>query len=398
MTMKKDGITRREIIRNGAVIGTGLVVGAAGGGRIALAGPKVPQVPRKVLGKTKQKIPILLFGASMDLDPVFDPKMAEALRYGVNYIDAAAIYGGGKCEGAVGNFQAKAGIRNKLWITSKSKHHDPQGFQRTFNNSLKDLKTNYIDLYFLHALRDKKYLSKDLLEVVRKMKKSGQLKFFGFSCHHDNVNEMLHAAAETPWVDAVMFRYNFRNYGKKELNKAIDAAAKANVGLIAMKTQGSATSFKDEVLKFRKTGKFNKHQAVLKAVWKDDRIAAAVSHMDTLGKLHENIAAALNRSKLSRAEENELERYAHATRRFACDGCEHICGGAVDAPVRIGETMRYLMYHDVYDERAKAKKLFAELPPEARALDGIDFDRASKACPNRVNVGWHMERAKKVLI
>ena len=37
-------------------------------------------------------------------------------------------------------------------------------------------------------------------------------------------------AAKTPWVDSVMFRYNFRQYGNKELNKAMDACVKAGVG------------------------------------------------------------------------------------------------------------------------------------------------------------------------
>lgn len=42
-----------------------------------------------------------------------------------------------------------------------------------------------------------------------------------------------------------MFRYNFRQYGNKELNTAIDACAKADVGLIAMKTQGSESGIAD---------------------------------------------------------------------------------------------------------------------------------------------------------
>ena len=90
-----------------------------------------------------------------------------------------------------------------------------------------------------------------------------------------------------------MFRYNFRTYGDKKLNKAIDAAARANVGLIAMKTQGSAMSFAGKWEPFKKSGKWTRHQAVLKAVWADERITAAVSHMDTFKKLKENIEAVI---------------------------------------------------------------------------------------------------------
>jgi predicted aldo/keto reductase-like oxidoreductase len=402
---KKDQqgtITRRgAIIGTSAAIGTGILLGkGASGIRSAIAqvkrDPKL-QVPRRTLGKTKAKVPILLFGAAVDLDPNFDPKLAAAYRYGVDYIDAAQMYGGGTCESAVGSFQKRAKLRKKVWITSKSRQHEVKGFKKTFANSLKDLETDYIDLYFLHALQKADYLSKDMEKTVAKLKKDGKLRFFGFSCHHGNVAELLHEAADKDWVDVVMFRYNFRQYGDKELNKAMDAAAKAKVGLIAMKTQGSAASFEDEWKKVKKKGKWTKHQAVLKAVWEDDRITAAVSHMDSLEKLRENVAAALNKEKLTRVEYDALDRYAEATRPYACDGCDHICGAAVDGSVQIGDTMRFLMYHDVYGETDKARRLFHALPEAARALSGVNFSGANAACPHGVDVAAHMKRALKVL-
>jgi len=265
------------------------------------------------------------------------------------------------------------------------------------NKSLEDLQTDYIDMYYLHGLRDVKFLSKELLKVVERAKKAGKIHHFGFAAHHGNVPELLQAAAKLDWVDSVMFRYNFRSYGDKELNNAIDAARKANIGLIAMKTQGSAVSFKAKWEKFEKTGKWNQHQSVLKAVWEDDRITAAVSHMDTLEKLEENIAAAVNKTKLTAVERAELHRYAKATRAYACDGCEHLCGARVDPTARIGDTMRFLMYHDVYGETDKARRLFGALPAESRRLDRIDFRAAASACPHGLDIAHHMRRAMDVL-
>ncbi len=399
--MKKDKeLSRRKMLTlSGA--GAATLVGASLVGRKAAHAKgdnkALPQVPRRVLGKTGQKVPILLLGAAMKLDPRFDPKIAEAVRFGVNYIDAADCYGGGSCELAVAGYLKKAKNRNKVWITSKSDEHDIPGFKKTLATSLRKLNTNYVDMYYLHALRDAKYLTKDLARTVEQLKKEGKLKYFGFSCHHGNVAELLQKASELSWIDSVMFRYNFRQYGNKELNKAMDAAAKANIGLIAMKTQGSEASFRDEWKKFEKTGKWNKHQAVLKAVWADKRIAAAVSHMDTLGKLRENIAAAVDKTKLTSLEQQSLDRYAAATRSVACDGCDHICGARVNAPVQIGDTMRYLMYHDHYGETEKAKSLFRSLPQAAQGLSSLDFRAAEAACPHGVKIGEHMARAAKLL-
>jgi predicted aldo/keto reductase-like oxidoreductase len=354
-------------------------------------------VPRRVLGKTGQTIPILLMGGSMPFDERFDPKLAECLRFGVNYFDAADCYAGGKCEPAVGSFHSLAKVREKIWITSKSDAHDPEGFERTLNTSLERLQTDYVDMYFLHALQDPDHISKDLRKTVDRLKKQGKLRYFGFSCHHGNVAELLQLASKISWIDSVMFRYNFRKYGEKELNSAIDAAHKSGVGLIAMKTQGSEASFADAWKKFERTGKWTKHQAVLKAVWSDQRITAAVSHMDTFEKVKQNIAAALDRSELSSLEQQALWKYADATRSMACDGCDHLCNPAVDAPVRIGDTMRCLMYHDVYGEADKARELFRALPAGAQALNGVDFSGANAACPHGVDVARHMRRAAEVL-
>ena len=108
----------------------------------------------------------------------------RALEYGVDYFDAARVYGGGRCEPAIANFLQRTKKRDKVWITSKSPEHEPDGFARDLDKSLKDLKTDRVDLYFLHALKDKKYLSKEMGNKAEELKKSGKMKHFGFSCHH----------------------------------------------------------------------------------------------------------------------------------------------------------------------------------------------------------------------
>ncbi len=407
MTKKnKKKITRRDLFKLGVSVGAGAAITASSAPfvRAEEETPKksssdktLPQVPRRVLGKTGETVPILLMGGAMKLDSRYDPKLAEAFRFGVDYVDAADCYNNGQCEAAVGSFVNQEDLRKKIWITSKSDKHDPKGLEETLNTGLERFGTDYFDMYYLHMVKDPASLDDALIPTVERLKKEGKFRFFGFSCHDGNVDELLQLAAKKPWIDSIMFRYDYSKYGNAELNRAIDACVEANIGLIAMKTQRSEVSFQDSWKKFEQTGKWNKHQAVLKAVWADDRISAAVSHMDTFEKLKENIAAAVDQYDLGRADLEALERYSKATRRESCDGCDHICGPAVDAPVEIASTLRFLMYHDMYGEKDKAKELFRRLPAEAQRLDGVDFRPANRACPFGVDVAAHMGRAKEIL-
>lgn len=65
--------------------------------------------------------------------------------------------------------------------------------------------------------------------------------------------------------------------------------------------------------------------------------------------------------------------------------------------MRIGDTLRYLMYHDSYGKPEHARRLFRALPAEAREIGAIDFSGANRACPNGVDVASLMKRAGDVL-
>ena len=392
-----DGISRRRLLQLG--------LGAAAGGALLESGTalaaqsegSLPQVPRRRLGKTGKDVPILLMGGSMQFDQRFDPKLAECLRFGVNYFDTADCYAGGTSEMAIGNFLDRTKKRDAVWITTKSDRWDPRGLEETIQTGLSRLKTDHVDLYFMHELDDAALISPETARVAEKLKKEGRIKHFGFSCHSGNVVDLLNKASQQSWVDAIMFRYNFRQYGNAELNRAIDACAKADIGLIAMKTQSSEAGVADAAKKFVQTGKWNKYQAVLKAVWADPRISAAVSHMDNFDKLKQNIAAAVDKSELGALDRQSIERYAQDTRSMACDGCDHLCNPAVKAPVQIGATLRCLTYYDAYGQPEFAREQFQRLPARARRLEGVDFSGANQACPHGVDVVALMERARKVL-
>ena len=124
--------------------------------------------------------------------------------------------------------------------------------------------------------------------------------------------------------------------------------------------------------------------------------SSSTSRAPNTARAERSYSTALDKSELGLLEQKALHKYADATRSDACEGCDHLCNPAVDAPVEIGNTLRILGYHDVYGEPEKAQRLFRELPAQAQRLASVDFAPANRACPYGVDVVAQMERARQV--
>ena len=240
-------------------------------------------------------------------------------------------------------------------------------FEQHLNASLGRLKTDHVDCYYLHGL------SGDQIELLRDpgvkaafeaLKKQGKTRFCGLSCHDARLPEILEAAAECGWIDQIMFKYNFRDVGGRDrhddLQRAIDKAKKANLGLIAMKTQGGAVNFPDKMAELTAKG-FKKEVAAIKTVWMDGRLHVAVSEMTTRSDLRENVAASGDQ-KLTARDQKLLEDYRRTTAHLYCHGCGHLCETAAKG-VPVATVLRYLRYYEVYGKRQEARALYQALPP-----------------------------------
>ncbi|MEW6733720.1 MAG: aldo/keto reductase [Acidobacteriota bacterium] len=401
--------SRRNFIKGAMLVGTASLLGCNENSDAKIFEPPaatVPpntlaeKVPGAVLGKTGVKVPILVNGGAYQYNSVM---VGRSYELGLTYFDTADCYAGGQSEISLGRILEKQGWRKDVWITSKDHPRQPSDMLTTIDKRLENLRTDYLDLYFIHQLGDGEYpkecvdwpKGKELKEVAETLKKQKKIKFFGFSCHAGILPQALENAAEGGFVDVIMFRYNFREQSDV-LNRAIDKAKKANIGLIAMKTQGGKVLNDNKLEEFKSKG-FNMFQSTLKAVWSDTRIDTICSHMPSVQIIQENAVAAVQ-NKISALERKMLEEYAAETNHLICRGCDHICSPHATESVRIGDTLRYLMYHENYGEHEMARDLFANLSREARAsILNTDFTAAEAACPYNVKIGEMMARAAKKL-
>ncbi len=225
------------------------VGGAAGAA--ALAGPgilsadqsveTVQGVPRRVLGRTGQKLSVVGF-PGLSLINVQQEKCARALHdafdHGVNYFDVAPAYGDGQCEIRMGS--GLQGVeRSKYFLACKTKKRDKEGCRQQLENSLKALKTDHFDLYQLHHLVRPSEVDQALgpggaMETILKAREEGKLRWIGFSAH--TTKAALKALNSFPF-DTVMFPINFVEYYTRDFGKEVLALAnQKGAAVLAIKT------------------------------------------------------------------------------------------------------------------------------------------------------------------
>jgi len=367
--------------------------------------PKLPQAPRRTLGKTGIDVPCLSLGGDYNF---IDNQiiLRKSLQWGINYWDTAHRYAGGNSEIGIGKFLAKnPGIRKELFITTKaSRAENVKDVEKRLQTSLKRMNTEHIDLYYgVHMLSDPSRLTDELKQWAKSAKERKLIRFFGFSTHK-NMAQCLTAAARLDWIDVIMTSYNFRLMQDEKVQAAVEACHKAGIGLIAMKVTGQ-TAWKPQrqdveteedkklIRHFLQRG-FTEAQAKIKLVLEDKRFSSACIGMDNIAILTSNVAAALDKTKLTRTDKNALKEYAQATCSAYCAGCANICDSALPQTSYISEVMRYLMYYNSYAEKDRARKLFAQIPAQARnKLLSADYGLAEARCPQHLPIAKLMAEA-----
>jgi aryl-alcohol dehydrogenase-like predicted oxidoreductase len=195
---KYTGIDRREFLRIGLAGTTSVLLGWEGladAMQIAASESFVFPAPvYRTLGRTGLKITIVSFGAMLTPE---SEVMKIAFDHGVNYVDTARRYMGGKNEEIVA--RALKGKRDKVYVATKiaPASRSKEAIFKDVETSLRALETDYVDIIQLHNVtgREDRIFNPEIRETLVRLKEQGKVRFFGVTSH-TNEAEVLNALAD----------------------------------------------------------------------------------------------------------------------------------------------------------------------------------------------------------
>ena len=271
----------------------------------------------RILGKTGLKISRMGFGG-IPIQRTDAPSTVELMRWlserGVNYIDTARGYT--VSEEYLG--EALEGIRDKFVIATKSMSRTKEAMAADIDVSLKNLRTDYIDLYQIHnatpADVEKVIAPGGALEALQEAKAAGKIGHIGITAHSAKTFEL---ALEMDWVETIMFPYNIVETQGEEL---IRKCGEKNIGFIAMKPLAGG-AIEDATL-------------ALRFLCANEDVTVVIPGMAEIKEAEQNLAAVENTAPLTPGELASMDAIRKDLGTHFCRRCNYCapCSAGISIP------------------------------------------------------------------
>lgn len=256
-------------------------------------------------------------GSGIDMDLATE-QIKYAVEHGVNYIDTAYLYGNGSGsnERALGEIIEKLNFRDKIFISTKMNRmiiHSRSDMDEMFDNQLKNLRTSYIDYYFLHNIISYndvvKLVDCGLFDFIEDKKSKGQIINMGFS-FHGSLDDFKKILDLYDW-DVTLLQYNYLDNKMQAGIDGIKIANQRDMSVVIMEPlKGGllAGNMPVEVTNLIEKSGTNRSNVDLAFNWLYDtpEITCVLSGMNSLDMVKENIRIVDNHLN-NPLNENELK-------------------------------------------------------------------------------------------
>ena len=214
---------------------------------------KQTQIPRRPY-RDDVELSILGLGGMTLVDmeqEAVDTIVVQSFEAGINYFDVAPFYGNGEAEKSMG--RALAPFRKRVFLACKTLERSASGAIAELEQSLRRLRTDFIDLYQFHAVTDRDEVEEifapgGACEAFLQARKKGKIRYIGFSAH--TVEAALAMLDRFPF-DSILFPVNFICYARGNFGPQVIArATELGVARLAIKAMAHGPWRKNEKRKY----------------------------------------------------------------------------------------------------------------------------------------------------
>ncbi len=326
--------------------------------------------------------------------------MREGIERGINYIDTAALYDGGKSEEAVG--RALKGRREQVVVSSKilpSLLKSGNQLDYLIEASLKRLDTSYLDVFYLHGLTlgelEGPLRQLKIIERIDKLKSQGLIRHLGYSSHDkpDNIIGLIQSGL----FECMLVQYNFLDMSNAE---AIARAHAADMGVALMGPLGGGrlSGMGPEFNRLIPESLGSAPRLALRFVWNNPHVTTALSGMDRPEVLDENLATAESFTPSAAAEADGLAKLQEAFEDFRsiyCTGCGYCL--PCEQKVKIPDIFYALICHKVLGSADYAKFRYNFFLKNHKADLCVECGECEEKCPQQIEIIEQLKEAHRIL-
>jgi aryl-alcohol dehydrogenase-like predicted oxidoreductase len=260
-------------------------------------------MPMRTLGKSGLEVSLFCLGGyhMARKGPENAVKIIHrAIDLGVNFLDSAHKYHDGKSDEFYGQ-ALEGGLRKKVLLMSKAELRDEAGAMKQLEDTLRRMKTDYLDLWQCHEVSrmdevEKIFGPKGSLGAFVKAKEQGKVRHIGFTGHHDPEVHLALLNGFDGW-ETVQHPLNLVDpHYLSFLNNVYPKVAAKGLGRIAMKTNAMGPILENKIATIPECLRFAMSQ-------NPDTI---VSGVETVDQLEQNVAVIKNEKPFSEAEARQL--------------------------------------------------------------------------------------------
>jgi len=331
-----------------------------------------------------------------------------AIDHGVNYVDTAYPYHGGESEPFVGHV-LQDGYREKVKLATKLpswKIEKTEDCDRYLNEQLERLRTDHIDFYLLHALREKwwhKLRDLDVLDWAEGAIADGRIGHLGFS-FHDEYEVFQEIVDAYDWTFC-QIQYNYMDIENQAGRKGLKYAASKGMAVVIMEPLlgGKLVDPPDPIRALWNEAPQQRTPAdwALQWLWNQPEVSVVLSGMSEMAHVKENVASA-EASAVDALTDEELaliNRVREEYEKLCPIPCTK-CGYCMPCPNDVDIPRNFDVYNQgvMYDKPEQVRRTYNNfVDEENRASACIQCRECEEQCPQNILISEWMPIVHQVL-